>query len=46
MNEEEEKMDWKDYLAIVIALLQTVLLPYIIILMVFIASIFVVVTFF
>jgi len=46
LNEEEEKMDWKDYLAIVIALLQTVLLPYIIILMVFIASIFVVVTFF
>jgi len=30
-NEEERKLDWKDYLAIIIAMLSTNLLPIIII---------------
>ena len=41
MGESEEKLEWKDYLAIVIALLETLYLPIIILILVlFFAAVF------
>jgi len=40
-EEEEEEADWRDYIALTVALLQTVLLPYVIIAALFVLSVIV-----